>query len=325
MLSARRSIGGCIETAKMAKFAKPAKQAASVMKRLQGSRIKSVGTVRNYESRLKLITAYLQEQRRGSLRDMTPASALDYLRDRAAVVGQKTLDMERQALQSMMQHVTYQLSADQTLEVVKSTAAKSITGKPGQPTLGRRLAEESRLYTRDQVALIVARQSSHNSLATEIAHAAGLRAHELLTLRRIHHQAADERPVHALKFVGIRDETIGYTVYGKGGLTREVRIPIPLARRLEAIRLAEPIKVTDRGVHYQQHYALGGGQPWSKSFGAASKASLGWSKGAHGLRHCYAQERLSTVQRFLTLEEAKRVVSQELGHFRPEITETYLR
>jgi len=218
----------------MAKFAKPATQAASVMKQLQGGRIKSVSTVRNYESRLKQITVYLQEQRLGSLRDMTPASALDYLRERAAVVGQKTLDMERQALQSMMQHVTHRLEAGKTLEVIRSTAPKSKTGKPGQPTLGRRLAEESRLYTRAQVALIVARQSPHNALATEIAHAAGLRAHELLTLRRIHHQAPDERPAHALKFVGIRDETIGYTVYGKGGLTREVRIPIPLAKRLEA-------------------------------------------------------------------------------------------
>lgn len=309
----------------MAKFAKPAKQAASVMKQLQGGRIKSVSTVRNYESRLKQITAYLQEQRLGSLRDMTPVRALDYLRERAAVVGQKTLDMERQALQSMMQHVTHQLEAGKTLEVIRSTAPKSKTGKPGQPTLGRRLAEESRLYSRDQVALIVAKQSPHNALATEIAYAAGLRAHELLTLRRIHHQAPDERPAHALKFVGIRDETISYTVYGKGGLTREVRIPIPLAKRLEATRLADPIRTTDRGVHYQQHYGLGGGQPWSKSFGAASKAALGWSKGAHGLRHSYAQERLSTVQRYLPREEAKRVVSQELGHFRPEITETYLR
>lgn len=325
MLSARPSIGGYAETAKMAKFAKPAKQAASVMKQLQGNHIKSVGTVRNYESRLKQITVYLQEERLGSLRDMTPVSALNYLRARAAVVGQKTLDMERQALQSMMQHVTHQLPAGKTLEVVKSIAPKSHTGKPGQPTLGRRLAEESRLYTRDQVALIATRQSPRNALATEIAYAAGLRAHELLTLRRIHHQAPDERPAHALKFVGLRDTTLDYTVYGKGGLTREVRIPVALARRLEATRLAEPIRATDRGVHYQQHYELGGGQPWSKSFGAAAKAALGWSKGAHGLRHCYAQERLSTLQQYLTREEAKRVVSQELGHFRPEITEIYLR
>jgi integrase len=309
----------------MAKFAKPAKQAASVMKLLQGSHIKSVSTVRNYEQRLKQITVHLQEHRLGSLRDMTPARALDYLRQRAQVVGQKTLDMERQALQAMMQHVTHQLPLAQTLVVIKSTAPAARKGKAGQPTLGRRLAERSRSYTREQVTLIAARQSPHNALATEISNASGLRAHELLTLRRLHHQAPDVRPAHALKFSGIRENSIAYTVHGKGGLTREVRIPIQLAKRLEVTRLPEARCVTDRGVRYQQFYELGGGQPWSKSFGAASKAALGWSNGAHGLRHSYAQERLSTMQRHLTREEAKRVVSQELGHFRPEITEVYLR
>ncbi|MEW7860054.1 site-specific integrase [Pseudomonas chlororaphis] len=309
----------------MAKFAKPAKQAASVMKQLQGSHIKSVSTVRNYEQRLKQITVHLQEHRLGSLRDMTPTRALEYLRQRAEVVGQKTLDMERQALQAMMQHVTHQLPPGQTLVVIKSTALAAQKGKAGQPTLGRRLAEQSRSYTREQVALIAARQSPHNALATEISHASGLRAHELLTLRRIHHKAPDVRPAHALKFSSIREDSIAYTVQGKGGLTREVRIPIHLAKRLEATRLPEARSVTDRSVRYQQFYELGGGQPWSKSFGAASKTALGWSNGAHGLRHSYAQERLSTMQRYLTREEAKRVVSQELGHFRPEITEIYLR
>ncbi|MHC8390179.1 hypothetical protein ACYZTM_19580 [Pseudomonas sp. MDT2-39-1] len=184
----------------MAKFAKPAKQAASVMKQLQGSHIKSVSTVRNYEQRLKQITVHLQEHRLGSLRDMTPTRALEYLRQRAEVVGQKTLDMERQALQAMMQHVTHQLPPGQTLVVIKSTAPATQKGKAGQPTLGRRLAEQSRSYTPEQVTLIAARQSPHNALATEISHASGLRAHELLTLRRIHHKAPDVRPAHALKF-----------------------------------------------------------------------------------------------------------------------------
>ena len=309
----------------MAKFAKPAKQAASVMKLLQGGHIRSVSTVRNYEQRLKQITVHLQEHRQGSLRDMTPVRALDYLRQRAETVGQKTLDMERQALQYMMQHVTHQLSPGQTLEVIKSTAPADPKGKLGQPTLGRRLSEESRTYTREQVALIASRQSPHNALATEIAHASGLRAHELLTLRRIHHQPPDTRPAHDLKFSGIRENSIAYSVHGKGGLTREVRIRRDLAIRLERTRLPEARSVTDRGVRYQQFYEIGGGQPWSKSFGAAAKAVLGWSKGAHGLRHSYAQERMSTMQRQLTREEAKRVVSQEIGHFRSEITEVYLR
>jgi site-specific recombinase XerD len=313
----------------MAKRAKPASQAASVMKKLQGSVIKSVGTVRNYEGCLARITAHLQENRLGSLRGMTPESALEYLRHRASQIGQKTLDMERQSIQIMMQHVTNKLQYGQTLPVIKSTAPTrsraASKGLPGPANLGRRLSLESRIYTREQVSRIVSRQTPHNALATEIAHAAGLRAHELLTLRRAHHRAPDVRPAHDLKFHGIRDSSISYTVTGKGGLTREVRIPVDLARRLEATRLPEPRRVTDRGVHYQQHYNLGGGQNWSSSFGTASKAALGWSNGAHGLRHVYAQARMDALQRVLPREAAKEVVSQELGHFRSSITEIYLR
>ena len=64
----------------------------------------------------------------------------------------------------------------------------------------------------------------------------------------------------------------------------------------------------------------------SDRFVFPAKAALGWSTGAHGLRHAYAQERVTELQ---TLEHSQKVanetVSQELGHFRPEITTTYLR
>lgn len=305
-----------------ARFAGPAKQAKSVMKRLQGTHIESVGTVRNYEERLLQIATHLKDHRLGGLRDMTPASALDYLRQRASSVSQKTLDMERQAIQAMMQHVSNKLAPGQTLEVIKSTAPVTRKGPGGKPKL---LAEQARAYSREQMLLVAARQAPHNALATEIAYAAGLRAHELITLRRTHHQAPDVRPAHELKFHGIRETTISYTVHGKGGLTREVRIPITLARRLEATRLEKPRKVRDRKVNYKQHYGIGGGLPWSKSFGVASAKALGWSNGAHGLRHSYAQERMHTVRRELPREGALRVVSQEMGHFRPSITEVYLR
>lgn len=306
------------------RFSKPPQQAAAVMKNLQGSILRSVGTVRNYEAALTRVAQHMREERLGALVDLDPVAALDYLRRRATAVGQKQLDMERQAIQSMLRHVTARLGEGETLAVIKSTAEQS-PGKPGHPSLGRRLSEESRLYTREQIALIAARQTGHNSLATEIAAAAGLRAHELLTLQRTHRQLADTRPAHERKFSGLRESSVGYTVRGKGGLVREVRLPLPLAKRLEARRLSEPRRVTDRGVHYRQHYELGGGQPWSKSFSAASKTALGWSRGAHGLRHAYAQQRLAALQRDLPREAALVVVSQEMGHFRPDITLIYLR
>jgi hypothetical protein len=40
---------------------------------------------------------------------------------------------------------------------------------------------------------------------------------------------------------------------GKGGLIREVLIPSKLATKLEQYKLNEPVKITDRGIHYQQN------------------------------------------------------------------------
>ena len=117
-----------------------------------------------------------------------------------------------------------------------------------------------------------------------------------------------------------------YTVIGKGGLIREVRLPPYLAQALEQRRLPEPQRLTDRGIHYPQHYDLAGGQRWSNAFSAASQRALGWSRGGHGLRHRYAQERLDELQRTgLSQAQALETVSQEMGHFRPDITLVYLR
>jgi integrase len=121
-------------------------------------------------------------------------------------------------------------------------------------------------------------------------------------------------------------EGVRYTVEGKGGLCREVMITNELANKLEANKLEKTITVYDRGVKYQQHYDIGGGQQWSSSFGKASRRALGWTTGAHGLRHTYAQLRVIAVQmENYSYEEAKLVVSQEMGHFRASVIDEYLR
>ena len=78
----------------------PRKQAASVMRRLRGTRIRSVGTVRSYQERLAQVAA--------------------------------RLDMERQAIQAMLHHVTMQLPPGSTLPVVKADrmASQSPAGVP---------------------------------------------------------------------------------------------------------------------------------------------------------------------------------------------------
>lgn len=293
----------------MAKFAAPAKQAARVMQHLQGKVLPSVGTVRNYEQALTRVAEYTRDQRLDSLRSLTPETAVRYLEHRGQTVGQKTLDLERQAIQVMMRHVTGQLGPTERLPTVKSAHPQHLTG---------------RAYTPLQTQMIAQAQTPKHALATQIAYRTGLRAHELLTLRPLAERLPDLRPALSSKWAGRAG--MSYTVEGKGGLIREVRIPPELAQQLERQRLAAPRTITDRGIYYQQHYAIAGGQRWSNAFSATAKRVLGWSAGAHGLRHSYAQERLEELQRQgLRWEHALETVSQEMGHFRPQITEVYLR
>lgn len=296
----------------MPRFSSPEKQgekqAASVMKELQGDTIQSVGTARNYEQALKNVATDLARDNL-SLKDTTPEIAKSYLEARAEQVGQSQLDMERQALQTMMQNVTGKLEQGERLAVVQSEQQQ---------------AQNSRAYTAEQVQAVAEHQSGKNALSTQIAHSAGLRAHELATLAPKGERAADSRPALDTKFEG--REAANYTVTGKGGLTREVSIPKELADRLEQTRLDTPVAVSDRGVNYEQHYNIGHGQAWSQSFSSASDRALGWSEGAHGVRHSYAQERMDELQsNGYSRDSALAVVSQEMGHFRPEITEVYLR
>ena len=210
----------------------------------------------------------------------------------------------------MMWHVSHFLEPDQSLPVIKSEHEQIL---------------RSRAYPTAQVELIIDAQTFRNSLSTELAYSAGLRAHELLTLLPITERTADKRPALNTKFAG--REGVRYTVQGKGGLVREVLIPEHLAQQLEAVRLDEPQRITDRRIYYQQYYAINGGNRWSSSFTNASKRALGWSNGAHGVRHSYAQERMVELQVIcgLSREDALETVSQEMGHFRPSITEIYLR
>ena len=258
----------------------PKKQAAGIVKRLQGCRIQSVGTARNYQERLAQIAARLDV----ALTALTPERAIAYLKGRAAEVGQKTLDMERQATQAMMVHVTGRMPPGTRLPVVKSA-------EPHRP--------RPRAYSPAQVRAVAARQDPRNALATEIAHASGIRAHELLTLGRPGEQPPDDRrdrshltgtAAEGMKFAG-RDGAV-YTVVGKGGLVRDVLLPYRLAERLEERRMDAPAPVVDRGVRYLQRYDVGGGQAFSTSFSRASVEALGKSKGAHSLRHSYAQTRM---------------------------------
>ena len=267
----------------------------------------SNGTVRGVRQYLTQIARHIAPDGL-ELLDFTPAKADAYLRSRAGDLGQKALDGQRLALQKYLVQVRGFLSEGRRFQVVHSL----------KPT-----HREGRAYARHQVPMVAARQNARNALATLVAYAAGLRAHELLTLARPDERPPDVRPARRAKFDG-RAGT-DYTVVGKGGLVRLVRIPDDLAARLEERRLDEAVRVTDREIRYLSRYDIGGGEAWSRSFSRASTSALGWSRGAHGLRHSYAQERMAELQRVLRYDDALEVVSQELGHFRPGITREYLR
>ncbi|MEO8644020.1 site-specific integrase [Pseudomonas sp.] len=288
-------------------FAKPKTQARELSKAMFNSnRIAGLGTSLSYESSLRLAAEWLQASGRGALFELTPKAAKFYLYERAKVVGQKTLDRDRQALQAVLRQ-NGKLSEKQRLPVIHADKQQLLT---------------SRNYTTDQVQRIMSCQSERNALSTELAAAAGLRAHELLTLLPAKERPMSDRPADPQKF---RDG-VRYTVIGKGGLIREVSIPHLLAQRLEARRLSEPVDRIDRRIHYNSYYDIAGGQSWSQSISEASYRALGFSNGAHGIRHRYAQDRYLEAQaRLGSIDRAKKIVSQELGHFRPEITDTYLR
>lgn len=320
------------EKQKILGWAKAGSQARTVVKELQSQgAFKSVRTTANYQAALKNVAQWLKAEykagrvdRDSDLKSLTVQQAKDYLGQRSQEVGQSQLNMERQAIQLMQQKLTHQLPFTIIVNGRNGPEEKKVECLPVTKSELMQ-ALDSRAYSRWQINEIASHQTNKNALATEIAAAAGLRAHEMLTLRPANERPADDRPARIEKFAAREGER--YTVHGKGGLTREVLIPHKLAQRLEDSRLSTPQRITDRGVYYSSHYNVGGGNAWSASFTRASQRAIERSAGAHGLRHTYAQERMSELQLVTGLDyrDALEVVSQEMGHFRSDITEVYLR
>ncbi|MEZ9025079.1 MULTISPECIES: integrase domain-containing protein [Vibrio] len=181
----------------------------------------------------------------------------------------------------------------------------------------------NRAYSYEQVTTLMSHQKEQMRLSTAIAFSAGLRAQELLTIRRIDESIPSKnRKWSESRFKGL--EGVKYIVTGKGGLSREVLLPHKLAYLLETKRLTEPKIVVDRKVKIKTYYDITGGKKFSNAFSQLSKSVFGWSLGAHGLRYSYAQERMNATVTQESYDSRKEIVSQELGHFRKEITTHYL-
>lgn len=260
-------------------------------------------TANRYAQALKNVSDWLKSNNiLNGLTNITLDQAQAYLDERTEQIMQKTLNTERRALETVLN--------------AKIPAVRSLISS----------TNKHKGYEPNQVHLIMTRMKEHNTLATQIAQASGVRAHELLTLRESHErEASTHREWSKERFAGRENQCV-YTVKGKGGLIREVSIPEHLHHQLQLVRLEEPKIMIDRGIKYESFYTIGGGQAWSKSFSTLSKKELGWSDGAHALRHNYARARMEELQsRGYNYYYARKIISQEMGHFRGEITEVYLR
>ena len=68
-------------------------------------------------------------------------------------------------------------------------------------------------------------------------------------------------------------------VAGKGGLRREVMLPHALAAELKSRRFEDgAVAVRDRGINYQRHYDIAGGQSLSDVWNRASSKELIYGK-----------------------------------------------
>ena len=264
-----------------------------------------------------------------TLKTVTVTQANEFLRGLAAQgMSQKTVDQYRQAIQHAF-IADKRLPEDGKLEIVKVNEID----KARPPKVERDLS-----FSAAQVAVIAMHQTPPFALATKIAYAAGLRAEGLLTLRRIEERAPDVRYYAdgtakelPTKFVGGgREGWARYTAIEKGGLCREVRLPPELARELEdKYRRAEPCTIRDktRGTVYKDcYYNLPGGSRWSDSFSKAAHRALPHldHHGGHGCRHGFVWNRRDDqVKAGVQYEVMKETISQELGHFRPDITTEY--
>ena len=132
--------------------------------------IHSLSTANAYRSALTTFCRWIQENQLGNLVQANVRTCSRFLEERAVRVGQKTLDRDRQAIQYLLTRTT---STNVRLPRIKSTYAG-----------GRHLAQQSRAYTKDQVEFICSNMSARSALATRVAYAAGLRGHELYTLKR---------------------------------------------------------------------------------------------------------------------------------------------
>ena len=253
------------------------------------------------------------------LRQLSVDQAQAYLDHRTVQVGPGQLNQDRLALE-----IIPGIGHD-TLD-----RRRSFVGHGEKATLPR-------AYITDDKQRVIEQLPEAHRLSAVLTDVQGLRAAELLTIRKLDGLDPNRRQDQVIldkinrrewnedRFHG--QDGVRYVVVGKGGLPRVRVLSENHSRQLESRKLDQPREVHDRvRVPVLQHYDIPGGLNFSRAWTEASNRALGFSLGVHALRHGYAQDRMSHhLSRGLDYNQADARVAQELGHFDPYSTRTYLR
>lgn len=262
----------------------------------------SLGTQRDYKVCVKSYLDWRDDNGLSKGSQDKKADLIHYLKEQSENYQQKTLCQHRMALNAAF--------------FKKLPPVKSLLDT----------VQSSRDYRLSEVLLLTQNIEPKNAIAILLCFYSGLRAHELATLQRTNEGERNNTRSWSKELFANFCQHVTYVVIGKGGLRRHVAIPTELSKIIEARRLPEPRKVRDREIYYQMNYDLGFGKALSQSFSRASIKHLGWSTGLHGLRHSYTKNRIRhLIKMDFSLDAAKLIVSQELGHFRPSIVNCYMR
>ena len=270
---------------------------------LAKEKISGVLTEVAHVSSLTQYAKWLIETKEKHLKNSNIADAQKYLEYKASTCLQSTVSL---ACQSINFHIL-------RASPIPFVAAKTAT------------IPKDRAYTRKQIDLLVEMAHPALGLAILLAEDAGLREMELLSIAEVLSLNESDRPWCQERFSG-RSDDVAFVVWGKGRLVRQVRLSESLAERMRELLRPFPVRVAHRTAHLISHFELLGGHLLSSQFGRLSMHILGFSNGAHGLRHSFAQRRRNELLCCgFSLDEAVLILSQELGHFSIKNTIAYLR
>jgi len=173
--------------------------------------------------------------------------------------------------------------------------------------------EEVKVFSRDQLAALLAMAPERHAPLFELLAATGLRISEAIALQRLHLQLDQSEPEVCVRRAIVRDRIVPpKSKYGK----REVRLPAPLVAKLSAHLAAQPDRDSTALVFPSE-----AGSPLAPGNlrrrvlkPLAEEVDAPWA-GFHTFRHTFASLHLSQGTNLLQLSRA-------LGHHSPAFTLT---